>query len=152
MLRPIAGLPLRAPRRVLAAAAVFAVVAAAFGLQAPRLLGRGSNDFVAHGSESLRAERAVEAASGLSAAPQVLVLVRRPTAQRLARAAAAIRSEPAFPVARRCSPATRAPASRRPSGATRRSACSGGSRRSAASRSAAPRSRPSRSTTRSSTT
>ncbi|HET8605514.1 MAG TPA: MMPL family transporter, partial [Gaiellaceae bacterium] len=98
MLRLIAALPLRAPRRVLAAAAAFAVVAAAFGLQAPRLLGRGSNDFVAHGSESLRAERAVEAASGLSAAPQVLVLVRRPTAQRLARAAAAIRSEPAFPV------------------------------------------------------
>ncbi|MGZ4352631.1 MAG: MMPL family transporter [Gaiellaceae bacterium] len=98
MLRRLADLPVRAPRRVLAAAAVFAVVAAGFGLQTPRLLGRGSNDFVAQGSESLRAERAVEAASGLSAAPQVLVLVRDPTPQRLARVAAAIRSEPTFPV------------------------------------------------------
>ena len=33
----------------------------------PRLLGRGSNEFVASGSESLRAEAAVEHASGLSA-------------------------------------------------------------------------------------
>jgi len=59
---------------------VFAIIAAIFGLATPRLLGRGSNDFVAQGSESLRAERAVEKASGLSAAPQVLVLVRNPTA------------------------------------------------------------------------
>lgn len=94
----LAGLPLRAPRRLLAAALAFGVVAALFGLQTPRLLGRGSNDFVAAGSESMRAERAIESASGLSAAPQVLVLVRSPTPQRLARVAAAIRSEPAFPV------------------------------------------------------
>jgi len=98
MLHLLGELAVRAPRRVLAAAAAFAVVAAAFGLATPHLLGRGSNDFVAHGSESLRAERAVEAASGISAAPQVLVLVRRPTAQRLARVAAAIRSEPVFPL------------------------------------------------------
>ena len=83
---------------MLAATAVFALVAAAFGLATPRLLGRGSNDFVAHGSQSLRAERAVEDASGLSAAPQVLVLVLRPTPARLARVVAAIRSERAFPV------------------------------------------------------
>jgi uncharacterized membrane protein YdfJ with MMPL/SSD domain len=94
-------LAVRAPRRVLAAALAFALVAAAFGLATPRLLGRGSNDFVAHGSESLRAERAVESASGLSAAPQVLVLVRRPTARRLQRVVAAIRSEPTFPVVAR---------------------------------------------------
>ena len=83
---------------MLLAAAVFAIVGAAIGLQTPKLLGRGSNDFVAQGSESIRAERAVEAASGISAVPQVLVLVRRPTAERLARVVAAIRSEPAVPV------------------------------------------------------
>src|SRR5882672_4786502 len=88
----------RAPRRALTAALVFAVVAAVFGLATPGLLGRGSNDFVAYGSESLRAERAVEAASGVSASPQALVLVRRPTAQRLARVVTAIRSEPVFSV------------------------------------------------------
>jgi len=98
MLRFLGDLAIRAPRRVLAGAVVFAIVAAAIGLQAPGLLGRGSNDFVAGGSESIRAERAVEAASGLSAVPQVLVLVRRPTDVRLAAVAAAIRSEPAFPV------------------------------------------------------
>jgi RND superfamily putative drug exporter len=97
MLRLLGNVSVRAPRRVLAGAVAFAIVAAVFGLATPRLLGRGSNDFVAPGSESLRAERAVEDASGLSAAPQVLVLVRRPTAQRLARVAAAIRSEPTFP-------------------------------------------------------
>jgi RND superfamily putative drug exporter len=98
MLRGLAEIPIRAPRRVLAAAAAFAIVAAVFGLATPRLLGRGSNDFVAQGSESLRAESAVEAASGLSAAPQVLVLVRDPTASRLRRVAAVIRSEPVYPV------------------------------------------------------
>jgi uncharacterized membrane protein YdfJ with MMPL/SSD domain len=98
MLGILANLAIRAPRRVLAAALLFAVVAAAFGLETPRLLGRGSNDFVAQGSESLRAERAVEVASGVSAAPQVLVLVRRPTSARLARVVSAIHSEPTFPV------------------------------------------------------
>jgi RND superfamily putative drug exporter len=88
----------RAPRRTLAAAAAFAVVAAVFGLATPGLLGRGSNDFVTQGSESRRAERAVESASGISATPQALVLVRRPTAERLERVAAAIRSEPVFPL------------------------------------------------------
>ena len=91
----------RAPRRALAAAGAFAVVGAIFGLGTPGLLGRGSNDFVAYGSQSLRAERAVEAGTGLSASPQVLVLVPRPTARRLARVVAAIRSEPAFPVTTR---------------------------------------------------
>jgi uncharacterized membrane protein YdfJ with MMPL/SSD domain len=97
-MRIFADLAVRRPRRVLAVAAVFAVVAAGFGSETPRLLGRSSNEFVAHGSESLRAERAVERASGLSAAPQVLVLVREPARQRLARVAALIRSEPTFPV------------------------------------------------------
>jgi uncharacterized membrane protein YdfJ with MMPL/SSD domain len=94
----LADLAVRAPRRVLAATLVFAVVAALLGLQTPRLLGRGSNDFVARGSQSLQAERGIERASGLSAAPQVLVLVREPTAQRLARVSAAIRAEPTFPL------------------------------------------------------
>ncbi|HUK94282.1 MAG TPA: MMPL family transporter [Gaiellaceae bacterium] len=98
MVRALGELAVRAPRRVLAAAAAFAVVAVTFGLATPHLLGRGSNDFVAHGSQSLRAERAVESASGISAAPQVLVLVRRPSPQRLALVAAAIRAEPVFPV------------------------------------------------------
>jgi RND superfamily putative drug exporter len=82
----------------LAVAAAFAIVAALFGLATPGLLGRGSNDFVPAGSESIRAEHTVEAASGLSPTPQVLVLVRRPTARRLARVVAAIRAEPAFPL------------------------------------------------------
>jgi RND superfamily putative drug exporter len=85
------------PRAVLAAALAFAIVAGAFGLQTPRLLGRASNDFVAHGSESTRAEAAIERSSGLSAAPQVLVLIRSPTRERLARVAALVRSDPTFP-------------------------------------------------------
>jgi uncharacterized membrane protein YdfJ with MMPL/SSD domain len=97
--RRFADIPVLHPRAVLAAAAACAVVAALFGLQTPRLLGRGSNDFVAQGSESLRAEEAVERASGLSAAPQVLVLVRDPTGQRLARVAGIVKAEPLFPVA-----------------------------------------------------
>jgi RND superfamily putative drug exporter len=89
---------IRAPRRVLGVVLALAVVAAAFGLKTPSLLGRGSNDFVAKGSESLRAEQTFEAASGLSATPQLLVLVRDPRAERLARVVATIRSEPMFPV------------------------------------------------------
>ena len=93
----LADLAVRAPRRVLVATLALTVVAAVLGLQTPRLLGRGSNDFVASGSQSLRAERGIERASGLSAAPQVLVLVRDPTPQRLAQVSAAIRAEPIFP-------------------------------------------------------
>jgi len=98
MLRILGDLAVRAPRSVLAGALAFALIAAFFGLATPRLLGRGSNDFVAQGSESIRAERAVEAASGVSATPQVLVLVVNPTTERLARVVAAIRSESAFPL------------------------------------------------------
>ena len=97
-LRVLGNLAVGAPRAVLAVAVAFTVVAAGFGLATPGLLGRGSNDFVAVGSESLRAEHVVEAASGISAAPQVLVLVRNPTSERIARVVAAIRSEPTFPV------------------------------------------------------
>ncbi len=86
-----------APRRVLAAAVVFAVIAAAFGLQTPRLLGHASNDFVAQGGESERAEAEIERNSRLSASPQLLVLVRRPTEARLARVVALVRAEPTFP-------------------------------------------------------
>jgi uncharacterized membrane protein YdfJ with MMPL/SSD domain len=82
---------------MLVAALVFAIVCAAFGLQTPRLLGRASNDFVAQGSESLRAEAIVERASGLSASPQLLVLVRSPTRARLKRVAGIVDSEPLFP-------------------------------------------------------
>jgi uncharacterized membrane protein YdfJ with MMPL/SSD domain len=96
--RFFADLAVRRPRTVLAVVALLAVVAAVFGLRTPSLLGRASNDFVAKGSESLRAEAAVERASGLSATPQVLVLVQRPTEARLARVTALVRSEPVFPV------------------------------------------------------
>ncbi len=82
---------------MLAVAAVLAVVAAAFGWETPRLLGRASNDFVAKGSESLPAQAAVERASGLSAAPQLLVLVRDPSRERLARVVRIVRTEPVFP-------------------------------------------------------
>src|SRR4051812_37235096 len=82
---------------MLLGALVFAIVCAALGLETPRLLGRASNDFVAQGSESLRAEALVERASGLSASPQLLVLVRDPTASRLARVARIVGSEPLFP-------------------------------------------------------
>ena len=98
MLQFIGNVAIHRPRRVLLAALVLAIVGVVLGLGTPKLLGRGSNDFVARASESIRAERAVEAASGLSAVPQVLLLVRRPTSERLQRAVAAIRSEPAFPV------------------------------------------------------
>jgi uncharacterized membrane protein YdfJ with MMPL/SSD domain len=96
--RLLAELAIRAPKRVLAATLVFAAVAVALGLQTPRLLGRASNDFVAHGSQSLQAQRAVERASRLSASPQVLVLVGNPTPRRLARISAIVRREPVFPV------------------------------------------------------
>ncbi len=97
-MRLLAEIVVRRPRRLLAGAAVFAVAAGGFGLQTPHLLGRGSNEFVARGSESLRAEAAVERASGLSAAAQVLVLVQTPSRRRLSRVAEVIRSEPVFPV------------------------------------------------------
>ena len=97
-MRLLAEIGVRRPRTLLSVVFVLAVIAGAFGLQTPRLLGRASNDFVAKGSESLRAEAAVERASGLSAAPQVLVLVRDPTSQRLTRVAAIVRTEPLFPV------------------------------------------------------
>src|SRR5262249_25783031 len=94
----LAELPVRAPWRVLALAAAFALVAASFGLQTPHLLGRGPNRVVASGHQSPRAGKGVERASGLSASPQVLVLVHDPTRPRLRTVASAIRSEAAFPV------------------------------------------------------
>ena len=51
-----AELAARRPWSILAVVGALAVVAAVFGLQTPHLLGRGSNEFVAQGSESLRAE------------------------------------------------------------------------------------------------
>src|SRR5512142_44701 len=94
----IASAAIHAPRLTLAVVALAAVLAAVFGLKTPSLLGRASNDFVAQGSESTRAEAGLERASGLSASPQLLVLVRRPTPQRVARVVTIIRSEPVFPV------------------------------------------------------
>ena len=82
---------------MLLAAAAFGIVAVALGLQTPHLLGRASNEFLASGSESLRAENAIEAATGLSGSPQVLVLVQRPTRERLRFVARAIRAEREFP-------------------------------------------------------
>jgi uncharacterized membrane protein YdfJ with MMPL/SSD domain len=99
-MKALAEIPIRRPRTLLAVVGGLAVVAAAFGWQAPGLLGRASNEFVAKGSQSLRAQAAVERASGLSASPQLLVLVRDPTAPRLARVGRLIRSEPLFPVVR----------------------------------------------------
>jgi uncharacterized membrane protein YdfJ with MMPL/SSD domain len=82
---------------MLLGAVIFAVICAALGHETPRLLGRASNDFVAQGSESLRAEALVERASGLSASPQLLVLVHDPTRTRLARVGRIVDSEPLFP-------------------------------------------------------
>ena len=82
---------------MLVAVLVFAIVCAALGHETPRLLGRASNDFVAQGSESLRAEALVEHASGLSASPQLLVLVHDPTATRLAQVGHIVDAEPLFP-------------------------------------------------------
>src|SRR3954454_100672 len=86
------------PRRVLAVTAAFAGAAAVLGLGVPSRLGRASNDFLPGDAPSVRAENAVEDASGLSAAPQLLVLVRRPTRMRLARSAAVVGTEPVFSV------------------------------------------------------
>lgn len=96
-MRHLAQIVARRPREILAAALLFAVVAAVFGLQAPRLLGRAANDFVAQGSESTRAEAGIERASGLSASPQLLALVAGPTEARLAEVAKLIRSDATFP-------------------------------------------------------
>ncbi|MGZ8694726.1 MAG: MMPL family transporter, partial [Gaiellaceae bacterium] len=92
----LASLVIRAPGRTVAIVGVLALVAAAFGLSTPGKLGRASNEFVAEGSESLRAEAVVERASGLSPGPQVLVLVRDPSRARVARVSALIRTEPLF--------------------------------------------------------
>ena len=92
---------MRSPRLVIAAIVVFGVTAAGFGLRTPHLLGRSSNEFVAGGSESIRAESLVEHASGVSAAPQLIVLVRPPTSLRLRRVAALIGDERMFPVVAR---------------------------------------------------
>ena len=92
---------LRAPRSVLGAAVAFAIVAAGFGLQTPHLLGRAPNEFLAKGTESLRAQAVIERASGLSASPQLDVLVQRPTPARLASVAAALRGDPVYPVTTR---------------------------------------------------
>jgi uncharacterized membrane protein YdfJ with MMPL/SSD domain len=97
-MKALTEIPILRPRLLLAVVGGLAVVAAAFGWQTPGLLGRASNEFVAKGSESLRAQAAVERASGLSASPQLLVLVRDPTAARLAHVGRLIRSEPLFPV------------------------------------------------------
>ncbi len=86
------------PGRVLAVTAAFAVVAAVLGLGVPSRLGRASNDFLPGDAQSVRAEIAVEGASRLSAAPQLLVLVQKPTGARLAQVAALVRTEPVFPV------------------------------------------------------
>jgi RND superfamily putative drug exporter len=91
MLRALAELIVRAPRRVLAAALAFAVVAAAFGLETPQLLGRG-NDFEAAGSESSRVADVVKRVTGRSATPEVLVLVR--SRRDLAAVQAAMRADP----------------------------------------------------------
>ncbi len=86
------------PGRVLAVTAAFAVLAAVLGLGVPSRLGRASNDFLPGDAQSVRAENAVEEASRLSAAPQFLVLVQRPTRARLAQVEALVRAEPVFPV------------------------------------------------------
>ena len=105
----------RAPRAMLIGALVFAIVCAAFGLATPRLLGRASNDFVAQGSESLRAEALVERASGLSASPQLLVLVRDPTpAGSRGSSASSSRSRSSRSTPRRSTAATAGPRSSRP--------------------------------------
>ena len=162
MIEALADLAVRAPRRVLLGAALFAVVGAAFGLETPRLLGRGVNEFVAGGSESIRAQTAIQRASGLSAAPEVLVLVHRPTAARLRRVRSVVRGEPAFPVPAKpllsrdrseaIVPAYARATVSEHAGRSRRSGWPSGCGPCAASPSAAPRSRSRRSTTRSSTT
>lgn len=93
-----AGLAVRGARWVVAGTVVFVAIGAVVGLPTPGLLGRASNDFVAVGSPSVRAEDTIERASGVSAAPQILVLVEQPTRARLARVAALVRAEPVFPV------------------------------------------------------
>ena len=82
---------------MLVAALAFAIVCATFGLETPRLLGRGSNDFVAQGKREPARRSGVERATGLSASPQLLVLVRHPTTARLARVGRIVDSEPLFP-------------------------------------------------------
>jgi uncharacterized membrane protein YdfJ with MMPL/SSD domain len=94
----IVDLPVRRPVATILVALAFGTVAAFFGAGTPHLLGRASNDFAAQGSESTRADAVIERASGLSATPAVLVLVRNPTGARLARVSDAIRVDPVFPV------------------------------------------------------
>jgi uncharacterized membrane protein YdfJ with MMPL/SSD domain len=91
-----ARLALRWPRRTLGVALALFVASLTLGLQTPHLLGRASNDFIAGNSESVRAENAVDRATRLSATPQLLVLVRDPTADRLALVQQRIAADPVF--------------------------------------------------------
>jgi RND superfamily putative drug exporter len=91
MLRALADLVLRRPRAVLAAAAVVAVLAAAFGAPTPAHLRSSDTDFQNTHSESFRTLRLVQRASGAEAGPSLLVVA---TPAQAVRAAAALRREP----------------------------------------------------------
>ena len=95
-----ARLALRWPRRTLGVALALFVVSLALRLQTPHRLGRASNDFIAHNSESVRAEQAIERATHLSATPQLLVLVREPTPTRLALVQRRVAADPVFRILR----------------------------------------------------
>lgn len=95
MLRRLADLSLRRPRRVLVATGLFVLVAGLLGGPAPGLL-KAPHDFDATGSAGYRAQRLVEHATGIQAAPGVLVLVHAgPRSPVTAEAARQLAADPA---------------------------------------------------------
>jgi uncharacterized membrane protein YdfJ with MMPL/SSD domain len=91
MLRALADLVLRRPRTVLIAAAVVAVVAAAFGVSTPAHLRSSDTDFQNTSSESFRTLRLLERVSGAEPGPSILVVA---TPAQAVEAAAALHREP----------------------------------------------------------
>ena len=155
MMRLLGELAVRAPRRVLGVAAAFAVVAAASASRRRTCSGAARTTSSRREARACGPSAAVEAASGLSAAPQVLVLVREPTARRLARVVAVdpfrarlSGGRPAAALqraaARRWSPPTRGQESRSGSGGRRGAGRRAARRRSRRRRWAGPPWRPSR--------
>lgn len=95
MLRRLADLSLRRPRRVLVATGLFVLVAGLLGGPAPGLL-KAPHDFDATGSAGYRAQRLVEHATGIQAEPGVLLLVHAgPRSPVTAEAARQLAADPA---------------------------------------------------------
>jgi uncharacterized membrane protein YdfJ with MMPL/SSD domain len=91
MLRALAELVYRAPRRMITAAVLFAIAAVFVGSSTPRVLRSSENDFQDPNSESVQARDLLAHASGIAPGPAITVVASPAEA---AEAAAQLRREP----------------------------------------------------------